>query len=308
MGRKLLDLIAFAPADDGAGGGAGAGAGGAGAGGGNKPLVTVDVGAGGDKGKDAGAGGAVDKGKDAGAGGDKGQPPVTPEAYRPTLPKGFEALLGKSDKESIDKLSSRLVEIGLPPEKPDLYKLELPEDFTKKFGKLDKDPAVDLWRDIAHKRGLSDKVFSGVIQDLYDGMISKGMMEQPVDAEAEQRKLGNPKSDPSRQLVEGAQRIQGIADNFAALVNRGVITRTQANILLKPTTTADGVAAMESLIKLLSPGDGIRIGGQAPQGATAESVAAKRRDPRYLSTNKEYDPAFRAQVDAEHRSLFGAKG
>jgi hypothetical protein len=180
-----------------------------------------------------------------------GAPPADGAAsYWPEgLPETFAGFKGQTDRETIDKLTGELKGQPRAPEKPDDYKLALPEEFTKRFGDLSKDEVLPIWRQVAHKNGLTDQQFNGAISELYGEMLTKGLIEEPIDVGAELEKLAPKSGDPVSRKAQASARINGVANNVNGMVTRGVLSRTEGNMVLALAARAEGVVALEKLFK-----------------------------------------------------------
>jgi ABC-type transporter Mla MlaB component len=217
----------------------------------------------------AGAGGEGEDGKGAGEEGQLGQNGAgvgdggEAEAYWPeNLPDTLADLKGENDRETIDKLTAKLQEQQTAaPESSDKYELALPEAFTNKFGDLSDDEVLPIWREIAHKQGLSNEQFNGAIAELYEQMSEKGILDDPIDIDAEFAKLAPKTADPVQAKAQGAQRIRAVGDQVSGLVKRGVLNQTEGNIVTSLAATAEGVIALEKIMKL-GANEGPKGGGE----------------------------------------------
>lgn len=245
--------------DKGAGGGA-AGAGGGGAGGG------ADNGAGGDSG---GQGlrslighGDGDKGGagDGAAGGDTGAAGAPQPYYPEGLPDSFR---GKTDRETIDALAKGLRQ---PPPSPADYKLELAPEVAKALPNLDKDPAYAIAAEIAHKHGLDNGQFSGLIGELYARLASEGILEPAIDLEAEVAKLEPRETNPARRQANAAARMNAAEAWIKGMVTNKHLTQDEASVLAAGMTIAAGTTLVEKMIALTSRGGVVIEGGQPLNG------------------------------------------
>ncbi len=269
----------FNAADGGAGAGAGAGAGDGGdkgaaaaaaaaAGAGDKGAGADDKGgapAGGLRGligKDGeGDKGAGDKG--AGDGGDKGAGP-TPY-YPDGLPDTFK---GKSDKETIDALAKGLRQA---PATPADYKLELAPEVAKALPGLDKDPAYHAAAKIAHKHGLDNKQFSGMVGELFAELTKEGVLEPAVDVEAEIAKLEPRETNPTRRHAAVAARMNAAEAWIKGMVANKSISQDEASVLAAGMTIAAGTTLVEKFMAMASKGGIVVEGGQAGSGGNGDA-------------------------------------
>lgn len=150
--------------------------------------------------------------------------------------------------ETIDKLAGHLKGLPWAPEKPDEYKLALPEEFTKRYGDLSKDEVLPIWRQVAHKNGLTDQQFNGAIAELYSELSTKGLIDDPIDVMAELDKLASKHGDQlTRKADDTSQRINGVANAINGMVSRQVLSRSESNMVLALAARAEGVMALEKV-------------------------------------------------------------
>jgi hypothetical protein len=218
---------------------------------------------------EAGAGGQSGTGN-----GGSGQEAAAAAYWPEGLPEALAALKGANDRETIDKLAGHLKDAPKAPAKPDDYKLALPEAFTKRFGDLSKDPVVPIWRQVAHKSGLSDAQFNGAITELYSELSTQGLLDEPIDVMAELDKLAPKYGDPVQRKAQASARINGVANTINGLVTRQVLSRSEGNIVLAMAATAEGVMTLEKLFK--SMGEHGLQGGGEPAGQLSEHERAMR--------------------------------
>lgn len=177
------------------------------------------------------------------------------------LPETLAGFKGANDRETIEKLAGHLKDAPRPPSKPDGYKVELPAEFTKRFGDLAKDPVLPIWREVAHKNGLSDAQFNGAISELYAKLSEEGLLDEPIDVMAELDKLAPKHGDPVQRKAQASARINGVANTINGLVSRQVLNRAEGNMVLSLAARADGVAMLEKLFKAIGGEHGLQGGG-----------------------------------------------
>jgi hypothetical protein len=214
------------------------------------------------------------QGGDAAAkpGADAGNPAGAGTVYWPDgLPETLNGFKGTSDRETIDKLAGHLKGLPQPPAKPEDYKLALPAEFVKRYGDLGNDEVLPIWRQIAHKNGMSEQQFNGAISELYSELSEKGLLDETIDVMAELEKLSPKHGDPLTRKAAASARINGVANTINGLVGRQVLSRSEGNIVLALAARAEGVMALEKLFKAASE-HGLQGGGQggAQQGTEHE--------------------------------------
>lgn len=202
------------------------------------------------------------------------QPAQQGQAY---YPEGLaEAMRGKSDRETIDKLYADISGRPRAPEKATDYKLELPAEFVEKFGDLKSDPVLPIWRQVSHELGLSNSQFQEVIPKLYSALDKAGLIDKPIDFDAEARKLEPSIPDRHTRIAKVAERVGRMSNLVRSLETRGVITKQEAGILSGMYVNADAVSAFEKVLALIPAEKGLQGGGTASgQGGTAHERALR---------------------------------
>lgn len=192
--------------------GAAAAAAGDGGAGGDKGAAS-----GGDKGSAAGGSSGGNDGKAAGA--DAGDKASAGAAYRPAgLP---DHLYGAKNEETIDKLFTAVDgfrkiegERGAVPKDPAGYGFQ-PSEKLKPFAQnFDKDPLFGKTREIALGAGITDKQFQNFVAPLLEHMIDGGMVDKPVDANAQLLTLA-PAGTYANDKDKGAAAAKRVNDNIA---------------------------------------------------------------------------------------------
>jgi hypothetical protein len=289
-----MRLFRFLPfplfnADGGAGAGGGGQSDGAGAGGGGQDDGAGSGGLAGHAQKilqqDGGDNGEGNKGGDGGGDGNGGQGQQTPDG-QPYYPEGLpENLRGANDRETIEKLAKEIMGRPQPPAKPEDYKIELPEELAKKVGDLENDEVLKLWRGVAHELGLTQQQFQDAFVKLHQKMSEAGLLEEPVDYQAEIEKLAPKVGDPKVRLQQAAQRVNKIANAVKAWQTRGIIDKNDAVILSLMYANADSVKAFEKILALIPGEHGIQGGGQgAGDGLTDHERAMRSLYPSMFAS------------------------
>lgn len=286
--------------------GGAAGAGGDGGGGGGAQPGTGGQSLSQQVGALAGAQGDGGPAKEQPPAGQGQQPPAPGSAYYPEgLPDTFRGL---SDKETIDKLYADYSGRPKPPAADKDYKFEPSQDFVKSYGDLKDDPALPVFRKIAHKNGLDQGQFNAMIQDVYQEFEKSGLIEGPLDAEAEVAKLAGDKGAARDRYVKAHQRIAAVEQFVKGLQTRGEITKNDAVILGSMAASADAVIAFEKIMRLIPGEHGLQTGGAgSAAGYSWAQADADMADERYSSSSLKHDPRFRADVDQKMRTL-GPRG
>lgn len=266
----MIELLRNADAGAGGGGAAGgslvdvakaadaAAAGAAGAGG------AAGAAQGGAAGQGAGAQGA---GAQGGAGQGQGQGQGQ-GAAQPYFPEGLDAKLkGKTERETLDNIAKHMAELPKAPAAAKDYTLTVPDNLK---GTLDpaNDKVLPIWREIAHKHGLTQAQFQSSIVDLYAGMEKAGLLTPAVDINAEFAAIGEKAGgDQASRIQAGQKRVLDVAGKLEALATRQQISKAEAAELTTMLGNRTAVAAVEKLLALLPAEHGLQGGGQSGAGA-----------------------------------------
>ena len=295
----------------GAGAAAGAGAGDGGAGGSSSAGASPG-GGGGDlasrAAQIASGQGAQGQGQQGNAQPGQGQPAQGQQSQQAADGKGglytpeglAENYRGKTDQETIDKLLADVNGRPKPPAKPSDYKFQPGEDFSKKFGDLKDDPVLPAWAEVAHELGLDNKQFQDAVPKLYEKLSKAGLIEGPVDYDAELEKLAPKEGDKGQRIIKAADRVNAISSFVRGLETRKEITREEATLLSTMYHNAAAVTAFEKVLAAARRGEhGLQGGGQGYDagGYTWDKADADMSDPRYSTSSPKYEPKFRKEAD-----------
>lgn len=203
------------------------------------------------------------------------------------FPQGLDAnLKGKDANETLANVAKRFAEMPKPPEKADGYTFE-PTDKTKDRIDPAKDKVLPLFREVAHQHGLSQQQFQGVIDSFYGRLMDAGLMKPPVDVAAEFVKLGGPEGDPASQRQRGTDRILALDTELDGLATRSMMSKAQVDVLKKEmASSADGIIAFETLLKLIPKQGGAPAGGGQPGGTDTRSSHERALDELYPTMRK----------------------
>lgn len=217
----------------------------------------------------AGASGADGGAADAGAAADA------------WFPKDLDASLkGKDPGETLANVAKHLSEMPKPPAEAKDYAFKPADAIAAHFGTQADNAVLDVFRDVAHKHGMTQVQFEGSINAFYGGLIDKGLMPAPVRVEDEFTALGGADGDPAARIKKGADRVLAMRDHIQGLATAKIIGDEDAAALVPAFTSAKQVIAMERILaKLAIGGGGAANGGSAGDGAAAvpDDVAKQRR-------------------------------
>ncbi len=237
-----------------------------------------------------------------------GLPPVTdaagegsPAAY---IPAGIpEALRGANERETLDRIAADFANRPQPPDKPGAYELKLSDEVKAKFGDMSEDPVLPMWRETAHELGLSNEQFSGAFEKLYTRMAEAGLVDDPINIDNELQRLEPASGDTRHKTAAAAQRVNAAVNWVEGLLTRNALSQGEAAELAQVAATANGVMALEKLMRLADH-HGLQGGGDiAPTGDTLEGLRALMKDPRYDLRGPQGDRNFVADVDTRYRRL-----
>jgi len=174
------------------------------------------------------------------------------------------------------------------PEKVEDYKYDAPADSPIKLDA--KDPALNVFRNVAHAAGLSQEQYAAILGGFLDGMKEHVPAETKIDIEAEKKKLG-----PNADAIAAA--VLGWGNQF---VDNGLWSKDEFDEIVIMGSTAAGLKALNKLREHMGekpiPVDAVDTSGLPSK----DELYAKVGDPRYAS-----DETFRKKVDAEFVAVFG---
>ena len=298
-----------AGADGGAGGGGDGGQAGEGGGAGAGQEDKTGQGGEGDKGDDDDVAGLLGRAaaalkakKDGGDSGDKGgdkggegDKPTTytieatdleaiPEQFRKDGKLNAEALV-KSWKDSRQELKNHQ---GKAPEKADDYKLELPKVSDKEI-EVKNDEFMTAVKSAAHKHGLSQEQFQGVMGDALKTLASQ--LPADIDPVEELNNMGE----------KGQVMVDGVLNWAEKLKNDGILGDDDMREFLVTGATASGVRMLNKLRELSGekaiPANLENIGEGLP---SKEELYAMVASDKY-----QHDPSYREKVDKQFEQVFG---
>lgn len=260
--------------------------------------------------EDGGGGGG-----DGGAGGWTA-PEGVPEQFRgATADETLGKVLGGYNELNTRTEGLRTKLAGLPkaPEKPDLYEYTPSDRLKPFFGDLASNPAFGLFRTAAHKHGIPQAAFAGILEDVYGPMAEKGLLPAPFDPKAELKtfasELGLDQAGATKALTDADAFAKGLTAQLKDVPEK---MKEQVNdLLLGLTDTAAGNVLLRALSGRLAE-NGIRIGGEGSAAGeiTAEDLKTLDADPRidpqnanHPDVNKRFDPDLRKRYDDAYRRL-----
>lgn len=205
-----------------------------------------------------------------------------PAAATPYYPQGLpDAVRGKTDRETLDKIAEEYGKRPKAPDKPDGYTLKLSDDFTKSFGDLKDDKVLPLWREIAHGLGLSDDQFNGSIDKLYGAMRKAGLIDDPISVDAELKKLEPSAGDQKQRSAAATARVNAAVDWVRGLATREFLSKEQAAKAVRLAEDAVGITLLEKFKEGL--GTTGLVGGGVGGGGDNRTAHEKQLQAMYPS-------------------------
>lgn len=262
----------------------------------------------------AGAGGGAPAGG-APAGGDPAGGAGAPDPYwRDFLPAHLKAdkpeetfgRLADEWKAARDRDASR----PQPPKTAAEYAFE-PSEKIKGFFKPD-DPILSIARDAALEIGLPKDSFGQFVGKIYEVAQEKGLLATPYDAMAEGRKIAD-RIAPGKSWEEAKPIVAGVVkemESFAGVVaDQLKLGENAKGLLLSLTDEASGVELLQALSGAMGKDPAFKVTGAPASGSqwTKENLDRAVADPRYQPHSPQYDKAYRAEVDAGFRQLYGSE-
>lgn len=305
---KFLNLLRFDTGEgSGAGGGGGAPDPAAAAGGSPDPAASAGAAA---ADPAAAAGGAPDPAAAAAAGaGD------VPQPYRP---EGLtDDYLGANDQETIDKMKAALDGFtAAAPEDVAAYSAfneeSIPETLRPHIGALAQDPLFGKVSEKAKELRLPVETFQTLTTELYTAAQDAGLLEEPLDVEAERAALTPEHAkhlSPQQQQQAREKRMNenfGWLDLLAGDQKSGISKEMAEHVKVELGDSALGHAFFEAMRNKIGGGPGPQ-GGQG--GGASNDVAAEltRRAglPENTPGHAKFDQKSYDQMIADYKKHYG---
>lgn len=240
-------------------------------------------------------------------------------------PEGLpDHLLGKTNEETLtnvfkafDGLRRNEGERGAVPKDAAGYKLDFGDKVKPYVTNFDKDPVYKETLAIAHEAGLTDKQLNKFLPKLLEKMVDGGLVEAPVDANAQLLSLAPPGqyADDKAKSAAAAKRVN---DNIAWVdVAKSDEHKTfgsnskQIGEFLAAAVASDPRAhlAIEWLRGKENPvGPAINLGGGGGGGGGGLSDAdlqARLNSPKNNPNHNEFDRAYAQETDRLYQQRYG---
>ena len=239
---------------------------------------------------DAAAAAAAAKAAAGGMGEKPARPDTVPEQFW-DAEKGQPRIdsLAKSWADTNKALRELQGKQGLkPPEKAEDYKFELPKDMKLPVEIKADDPALNAFRQVAHKMGMSQDQFQAGVSAMLEA--TKDFMPAAVDMAAEMKTLG-----PNGDAMIGAVHAWG-----KNLVDSGLWSQAEFEEVIYMGSTAQGILALNKLREHMGEKP-IPTTGVIQEGAPSkDELYAMVNDPRYGN-----DEAYTKEVTAKFQQVYG---
>lgn len=219
-------------------------------------------------------------------------PPAPAPADGPYRPEGLpDNLAGASDRETIDALAKavkgyrdRDATRDVPTEAAAYLDFgEVPAEAKAHFDTLKGDPLFDKVAAVALQHGIPKGAFTSLVKTLITEAVTGGVMEPPVDRDAERAALV---PDAARSLSPAEQKTavdRRINDNFAWLTQmqgRGLPKDAADHMVMMLGDSAKGHQAIEFFRgQMAGTAPAPIAGGAAPAGDTPASLQAEAAKP-----------------------------
>lgn len=221
-----------------------------------------------------------------------------------------EDLRGETSDKALEKVYGKLQAYqekdtarGKVPERAEDYALKLEGDAAKVFPNVENDPVVGVARKYALQRGMGNAEFQDMFGGLLSAMAKEGVIDQPLDLDAEVEKLG----EKGAELYQNAEGYLGrMKTKLADMDPTGKAEMTDIiGELELGLGTANGVKLVNWIAGLQrETGVGNPNDMQAGEKWTPETIREARRDPRYATTSPEHNADFRARVDEAAKKVY----
>ena len=208
--------------------------------------------------------------------------------------------LAKAEKDLRQKVSQGLKE--KPPESIDGYQVKLPEGLKTPVD----DPAINLFKQVAHKTGLSQKSFEAILAEYVpalEALVAEKTAplseEQQAAAIAEANKAELAKLDPDPAKAQA--KVNGVVQFFKGKVAQGSLEEADYKALMRMGGDAAGIQALSKVISTIYKGEGIPI----VEALNQDGYSKAQYYTDVGSARYNEDPAFRAEVKAKFAKIVG---
>lgn len=212
-------------------------------------------------------------------------------------------LLGKDDKETVDKVFKAFDgfrktagEQGAVPDAPEKYSFDASDKLKPYVDNFDKDPVYNAARSIAHKAGMTDKVFKAFVPTLLEHFVDGGLVEAPVDPKAMLRQLAPPDLDKATDAEKEAAGGRRVRDNIAWLDQMKAdktMPEGAATYLVAQAADNPGAHALIDWLRGNRQERKPALSGGNPAGTPSKAdLDARNADPRNDPSSSQFDKGF----------------
>lgn len=185
------------------------------------------------------------------------------------------------------------------PKQGELYKIEFGDKMKPFVQNLDKDPVWKAVHDIAREAEISSGQLNKFLPKLMEKMVEGGLVEAPVDAQAQLRSLapaGNYANDQEKDTA-AAKRMSNNTAWVDQSKAQGVMPADVADFFAAGAASDPRAhKAIEWLRGAAHEPRPAMEAGKAAGGLTAEQLKARNIDPRNNPQSQQYDEAFAAET------------
>lgn len=245
--------------------------------------------------------------------------PETPPAAQIYKPEGLpDHMLGKTDNETIDKLTAALKGYrdrdGQIPDKPEAYKDfgEVAPEIKPYVDQLASDPLFDRMTEYAKDKAIPLETFRGMTTHLMTLGAEMGIFEPPLDVEAERAALTPDTAKHLPPAEQKAAREKRMNDNFAWLdlqvnENGGLSKAAVDNAKMMLGDTAAGHQLFEYFRSKMQGGQGGPMLKPDDNGGNDQVADIRRRQalPENTFGNRKFNQQSYDQLLADMKRVFG---
>ena len=259
------------------------------------------------------------------------QAPAPGQATADYWPEGLDASLKGADaKTTLDNIAKQYGDTAKAlkgfrdaqatrgvPEKPEGYTdfasahmqgFKIDPAFQTHFDNLKADPVFSDMMAVAHGRGIGQRDFAEIYQAGLQSMAKAGMLEPPLDEEAEKRELVPPEARSLPKPDQEAAVERRIRDNLAfldnAVTNMGLPADLAKHLEISLADSAKGHQALEWFKGRLQ-GGGVQPGnvGLPGGGDTKESIRAEQAKVDAMALGSPERQTAEAALDERRRRM-----
>jgi len=198
----------------------------------------------------------------------------------------LEAKLGSRTEDLTKQIREDIINEKLSAV-PESYKLNVPEVENAELTISDDMPIVQWWNQTAKNAGLSQEDYDSGVKAFIDNAMAN---------------LPNPDMEIQKLGDTGKERIEA-----ASLWSKKHLTPESYNTISNIASTAEGVKALEEIMKLTKDSNMPTSNTQIDAQATQDDLKAMLNDPRYWDSSKR-DPGYVRRVTELYEKAYKGQG